>query len=713
VPCSAAELEAGTYEGTIILTSNDPDYPMVEIPVTFYTGPTLIISEVADPSDNANARFVELYNSGNSVINLSSETWNISRQADGVAYADAALTGTIAPKGTYVISYSATSFNAAFGFDADQNAVSVVTGNGNDGYFLYKGGDHTSGTLIDIYGVIDEDGSGQPWEYTDSKAERKNTITTPSASWTASEWTITSAAVADMTPGEHNGNISWKGGTGNWNTAASWSNGSVPTSLDNVIVPDGATLTVDATDAAVHNIIIQEGGAFSIDATRALSVSGTITIEDGASFINNGILNNGAKGDATAIMQRTIDAYTTNANGWHLLSSPVNNFTIAGSDFEPGTATPNLDDFYAWGEVTYEWLNYKVGTNNITSFVNGQGYLVAYETTATKDFTGTFNNSDITFINLTKTTGKGEGWHLLGNPFQSALQWTNTGWAKANIAAGAKILNPGGTYTDITVGGTDIIPANQGFFIQVTNSTNSITIPKAGRTHNATAFYKNEIPNLLTLRASDGEFYVETWIQIMDDATDGFDEQYDVSFLGGVYQAPYLYSNISETEHFSTNRIAPVEDETIVQLAFKSFLNKEFTIKASNVGSFGDQLDVILEDTQEDVMIDLNKTPEYSFIASADELTVRFKVHLMKSTGIQETSPEDFNIYVFGKTIYLNSKNAGNAVVKVYNTTGQLVVSKQLNINGLTPVEVEFQTGWYVVKMLINENSFAKKIFVK
>ena len=42
VPCNAEELEMGTYEGTIMVTSNDPDYPMIEIPVTFE------VTELAD-----------------------------------------------------------------------------------------------------------------------------------------------------------------------------------------------------------------------------------------------------------------------------------------------------------------------------------------------------------------------------------------------------------------------------------------------------------------------------------------------------------------------------------------------------------------------------------------------------------------------------------------------------------------------------------------
>jgi len=35
VPCSAAELGIGTYQGLLSISSNDPDYPVIEIPVTF------------------------------------------------------------------------------------------------------------------------------------------------------------------------------------------------------------------------------------------------------------------------------------------------------------------------------------------------------------------------------------------------------------------------------------------------------------------------------------------------------------------------------------------------------------------------------------------------------------------------------------------------------------------------------------------------------
>ena len=70
----------------------------------------LIISEVADPSNIANAKFVELYNTGSASINFETETYYLARQANGGSWANIKLTGTISPYGTYVLAYTSTEF---------------------------------------------------------------------------------------------------------------------------------------------------------------------------------------------------------------------------------------------------------------------------------------------------------------------------------------------------------------------------------------------------------------------------------------------------------------------------------------------------------------------------------------------------------------------------------------------------------------------------
>jgi len=673
------------------------------------TEPNIIISEVADPSDfpTINVRFVELYNLGSTAIDLSSDTWYISRQANGDAWNDAALTGTIAPKGTYVISYNSASFTTAYGFNSDQNAEAVVTGNGNDGYYLYRGGDHSSGTLIDAYGVIGQ--SSGDWIYTDSKAVRKNTVTEPNASWTSGEWTIASATTAECTPGEYDDNVSWNGGTGNWSSGGSWSNGNAPATGASVHIPSGAVLSVDEA-VTVANLSVQDGGSFNVNLSQTLSVSSTITIEDGGSFINNGTLDNGAKADASGVMQRTIDGYTLSTNGWHLIASPVNNFAIDASDFDPGVN----DDLFAWDEVGFQWLNHKVGINNITNFTNGKGYLVSYETTATKDFSGTFNNSDVTFSNLSKTTGEGEGWHLLGNPFQSALHWNNTDWSMIAIATGAKIMNSGGSYTDITFDGANqYIPANQGFFIQVSNATNSITIPIAVRAHNSTAFYKNSIPNLLTLKAEEGNFYQETWIQFIESSTENFDENYDVRFLSSMFNAPKLYS-IAGEEDLSTNRIPKPDNENIISLGFKSQTETYINIHTIGVESFAENIKILLEDIQESTIVNLRENPVYSFESKPEYNTERFRIHFKSITGIDETGNKNiFDIYSFNSNIYIINPIFAVADVVVYNIMGQEIENMKLDGDEFNSFYLDVRQGYYIVKVISDQFISTEKVYLK
>lgn len=164
---------------------------------------TIFISQVADPSDIYQGRYVQIYNSGTAAVDLGAAEYWLVRQANGSSVANMSLSGVIQPGGVYIVAYSDTQFETSFGFMPD--AISgYVNGNGNDGYFLYSGGDYTNGTLVDSYGVLDQDGSGEPWEYTDGLAVRNTNVCAGNTTWTPSEWTITSPVnTTDMDPANH------------------------------------------------------------------------------------------------------------------------------------------------------------------------------------------------------------------------------------------------------------------------------------------------------------------------------------------------------------------------------------------------------------------------------------------------------------------------------------------------------------------------------
>jgi endonuclease/exonuclease/phosphatase family metal-dependent hydrolase len=181
----------GTNSETITITVAEP------------SSLKLLISEVADPGDNSSARFVELYNAGASSIDFSTDIYYLSMQVNGGStWYEVQLTGTVAAGGIYLAANDPAAFSNAYGVTADID-MPGTSGNGDDGVFLYQDADHASGFLVDAFGVIGVDGTGQAWEYENARAMRETSITAPNKTWTSSEWTIVSADVADMTPGWH------------------------------------------------------------------------------------------------------------------------------------------------------------------------------------------------------------------------------------------------------------------------------------------------------------------------------------------------------------------------------------------------------------------------------------------------------------------------------------------------------------------------------
>jgi hypothetical protein len=174
---------------------------MLLLAISAHTQNGLFISEVTDPADEYSGRFIELYNGGTETVDFSTTTFYLSRQSNGgTGWGNLLLEGSVAPGEIFVIGGS--SFEAIYGFAPDM-VTGILIGNGDDAYFLYTNGDYTTGTLYDIYGALDVDGTGEPWEYEDSRAVRVVGVNAPTPLWSAAEWKITPADIADCDPGVH------------------------------------------------------------------------------------------------------------------------------------------------------------------------------------------------------------------------------------------------------------------------------------------------------------------------------------------------------------------------------------------------------------------------------------------------------------------------------------------------------------------------------
>jgi hypothetical protein len=270
-------------------TSAEQSY-MVMDPVP---APSLIITEVADPGDNANARFVEVYNNGAATIDFSVTPVYLGRYANSNTTSEnEQLAGTLAPGSYLVIAGSGVNFTSAYGFSPD--AISgAVSGNGDDTYALFAGSSGSASTLFDVYGEIGTDGSGELWEYENGRAVRNSVADMPSTVWQDASWTITSANVTDMTPGEGESIQYTYDGTA-WTPNAPSDVAGKSTSSDDIDVLSGSVALIGDVD--IRNITVQDGttldlGANAINLKGNFNVLGLGTIAGEEAFLNFGGVN--------------------------------------------------------------------------------------------------------------------------------------------------------------------------------------------------------------------------------------------------------------------------------------------------------------------------------------------------------------------------------------------------------------------------------------
>ena len=722
------------YEAWSVDGSDNYSNGVTDNATTFPDNSDLLISEVADPAGTGNHkyRFVELYNLGTSTIDFSSDTWYLSKQTNGGTWYDIQLTGSIPAGGIFVLATNTTDFNTEYGFNPDQ-ANTNISGNGDDGYFLYYGGDHTTGTLIDVYGVIDEDGTGKDWEYEDTKAVRLRSVTGPNTTWTASEWDIPGSAYPDdMTPAAYREDVTWQGTTdSDWNTKGNnWSGtyGYIPDASFNVTVSQAANNPVISAQSACNDLTLQSDASLTIPVNKALTAYGdldvassksrgaaTFTIQSDAtsngSFIGKGML----LGNAT--VERYFAAWTASDDGWHEIGSPVDMMDIAPSDFAPGTN----DDLYEWIEQTETWHNYK-SSGSFTQFYSGQGYLVAYSSSGTKHFIGELTNWDYDFTNLPYTPSKGNGWNFLGNPYTSAIEWdaASTDWALSNIGGVAQIWNEStGNYSLINNG--DVIPSTNGFFVQATDATNYINIPAEKRVHDTHGNYKSSqaeaLDETLVLKITNDEntFGDLTRIGFRADATEAWDITFDAHKLKGSKTAPQFWT-VSNNEKFAQNYLPYVYEPYQLPLHFKAGVNTTYHIVAEGVESFYGASEISLEDLFTGKIINLKDQQIYTFTATTDDDENRFVLHFNGITSVGET-PADQNatVYAYDNRVYIhfNETPKSGYEVEVFNTLGQQVYAGRMEPNTLNSFRLNEKTGIYIVRVKTNDGLMVQKVMIK
>jgi hypothetical protein len=179
------------------------------------TSDKVFISEIADPDNEPQARFLEIYNAGDETVDL--KGWSIVRytNANTEAGIPADLSGlSLLPQTAQVISAWPESFEAIYGKKPDWviRSNGPADSNGDDNMVLLD----PFGAVIDVFGVPGEDGTGTSHEFEDGIALRRPEVINANPIFNPEEWQISNdsggsgtenrihLAPQDFTPGRHN-----------------------------------------------------------------------------------------------------------------------------------------------------------------------------------------------------------------------------------------------------------------------------------------------------------------------------------------------------------------------------------------------------------------------------------------------------------------------------------------------------------------------------
>jgi hypothetical protein len=506
--------------------------------------------------------------------------------------------------------------------------------------------------------------------------------------------------------------------------------------MNNLEINSAGGVTLDKSITVAGTLTIASGKSLILPVNRQLTVNGATTLNGAeclvlksdatgtASFIDNGTIG----GSGTAKVERYIAKYTDQVdNMYHFISSPVAAQAIQ-NEFVASTPTTG-EDFYSYSEILNSWINTRAiggawNTGFESTFTLGKGYMVAYPANVTKNFTGTLNAGD-KVLTCTKTTGKGEGWNLLGNPFSSAIDWTavtlgagmdNALYYYDNVASNYKYyLKLDGETSASVSGGQQYIPAMQGFMAHANTDGATVTLLNTARTHSGqSVFYKstNSVPGSLSLKVSANGYEDDAFIHFNQNATTAFDGKYDAFKLKS-YSAnvPSIYTVASDGNLLAINGLPEVEENSQIPVYFVAGKDGQYTLTA-NLQNLP-EAHVYLFDNKLSKTQNLSDNPVYTFTASTTDQPNRFKL-TFNSVGINEPSgAEPLHVYMDGINLNIVGVTNANAEIRVTNMIGQVVLRGNTGGNTQTILNAnKLQNGVYVVSLISGSKVVSTKIVV-
>ncbi len=541
----------------------------------------------------------------------------------------------------------------------------------------------------------------------------------------------------------------WKRWEGNnstaWSDFENWSTVfSQPTLNDMVLIQNTHVqpqIANEPTSPATGSVLaIEKHASLTISAGKAFTVSDTTINMNG---INGIVIKSDASATASLIQSApvgaTIERYLSQTD-YHYISTPVNNqyisteFVDAGSNPLPATV-----DFYKFDEPANLWRNIKDGSGNLnlsfeTQFVVGRGYAYANsDAIYIKEFKGQLNYNDIS-VSLDKQGSQANnGWNLVGNPFPANLAVNAPADATHNFLSDnasalddnheAIYLYDGSDYLTVNqVSAETFISPAQGFFVKAAADMAQLVFNSNQQKHGASTFYKNgSYISRFKINITGPQSETNTtMIAFIEGASKGLDPGYDARKLKGNYYIS-LYSILVDDDggDYAIQSL-PVISNQQVKLGLDATEAGLYEFNNFQMEDMGNT-SIFLEDKVENVFVNLNQNPSYSFTTMAGSFDDRFVLHFGNFiTEIDDENSEErnrLNILTDGEVIYVQniSKEIQSGTFEIYNLAGQLINYRSLIIEAYsrTSIKPRYRAGIYIISFQSNDKKYTQKVILE
>ncbi len=498
----------------------------------------------------------------------------------------------------------------------------------------------------------------------------------------------------------------WTGAVSNvFNEPGNWSEAYVNSGSMYVLQTATNFPLLDAT-IEVNNIEVESGAQLTVGTSGNVTVLGTLDLyssaTQNASFINDGTFTINAN---KVRIHQTISANTRD----YYVSSPVVGATQNNSGADLG--------MYYWDNATGNWIL----ASPTSSMVATTGYVLRSNNDLV--FTGALNNGIQTATVYRSTSGL--GWNLIGNPYPSAIDWTDSGFTKTNVVDAFWIyLNdqeqygvyntPGGVAVNIT---NPQIPSNHAFWVKVPdpNTSGDVRFTNAVRVHNNTSYLKNASASTnptLKIAGVNDTYRDEIAVVFNDNATPNMDE-YDSEKKFSSNDNFIQFFTTVESKELCINGYPLYTSDFTIPLSFQVEQPGTYSIERVDYSNFPGDHTVLLEDVLENKTVDLIAEGSYTFSVNGtgtvtDRFLLTFKGDF--ATAIDPISKKSITqIYGYNKSIIIKTTDLQDANYKIYDVNGQLIKEGLLTSNIKTSVNIG-RNGLFVVKIIYKNGVDSKKV---